>query len=245
MDIVARLDREVNEHVARTRFYHEDLTVERARMFVKQHRLNTRQRNSVLKLMVATNCPDWDLRLRIIASSSQELIADHEFGDGAAHWQILEDLGTAIGLSTPEMRDAQPTVTTYLCWLAWEALMRNRHWLEGLIANSCAERINCPGYGTGEFKLLGSSGMQNRKWREFFGLDAEQARFWGMHSEADIEHSNLGWQTIAERAESANMADDIVMACRVNLAVWERYLNGIIDAGDAVEQGRTEALYLW
>src|ERR1700691_5511024 len=126
MDVIDRLDREVNQHVERTRFYQEPLTLERAQMLVKQHRLNTRQRNSVLKLMVATNCPDWDTRLKIIGSSSQALIADHEFGGGKAHWQVLEDLGVTIGMDPADIQAARPTINTQISWLAWEALMRNR-----------------------------------------------------------------------------------------------------------------------
>jgi pyrroloquinoline quinone (PQQ) biosynthesis protein C len=244
MDVIDRLDREVNEHIERTHFYQEPLTLERAKMLVKQHRLNTRQRNSVLKLMVATNTPDWDTRMRIIASSSQEVIADHEFGDGKAHWEVLQDLGISIGMKKTEIEQAQPTVTTRICWLAWEALMRNRHWLEGLIANTCAERVNCPGYGTGEIKGVGFGGIQNRLWRETFGLSADQVQFWHMHSEADVAHSNLGWETVARDAERLHMVNDVVAACRINLAVWERYWNGIGDAGDAVAAGRTDGLYL-
>ena len=56
--VIARLDRVVNEFVARCRWFHEPMTRGRAKMFVLQHRLNTRQRNSVLKLKVATNCPE-------------------------------------------------------------------------------------------------------------------------------------------------------------------------------------------
>jgi len=74
------------------------MTKGRARMFAMQHRLNTRERNSVLKLKVATNCPDWDTRIGIIKACSEEVIADHEHGGGRAHWEILEDLGTRIGL---------------------------------------------------------------------------------------------------------------------------------------------------
>ncbi len=59
MSVVARMDRAVNEFVRRCRWFHEPMTRGRARMFVLQHRLNTRQRNSVLKLKVATNCTDW------------------------------------------------------------------------------------------------------------------------------------------------------------------------------------------
>ena len=52
------------------------MTKGRARMFALQHRLNTRQRNSVLKLKVATNCPDWETRMRVIGACSEEVIAD-------------------------------------------------------------------------------------------------------------------------------------------------------------------------
>src|SRR3981189_2498644 len=97
--VLARLDRVVDDFSRRTRYFREDMTKGRARMFAMQHRLNTRQRNSVLKLKVATNCPDWDTRIGILRARSEELIADHEPGGGRAHCQILEDLGTRIGLS--------------------------------------------------------------------------------------------------------------------------------------------------
>ena len=96
--VVALLDREVDAFVRRTGFFSERLTRGRATMFVLQHRQNTRQRNSVLKLRVATNCPDWDTRMRIIGAAAEEIIADHEHGGGRPHWAILEDLGLRIGL---------------------------------------------------------------------------------------------------------------------------------------------------
>jgi hypothetical protein len=96
--VLARLDRAVDDFCRRTRYFREDMTKGRARMFAMQHRLNTRQRNSVLKLRVATNCPDWDTRIGIIRACSEEVIADHEHGRGRAHWEIL-GLGTRIGLA--------------------------------------------------------------------------------------------------------------------------------------------------
>ncbi len=80
--VVARMDRVVDDFVRRCRYFHEPLTPGRARMFAMQHRLNTRQRNSVLKLKVATNCPDWDTRIGIIRACAQEVIADDEHGGG-------------------------------------------------------------------------------------------------------------------------------------------------------------------
>lgn len=234
MNVVARLDEVVNDHVNRTRFYHEPLTVERARVFVGQHRHNTRQRNSVNKLAVATNCPDWDTRIKIIKACSEEIIADHEFGEGKAHWEILEELGIAIGMDREAIRSAELLPSTRLAWLAWETLTRNRHWLEGLIANTCAERVNVPGYGQGKEREDGFSGVQREMWRKLFGLNDEQLRFWKMHTDADVIHSNMGWQTVARYAEQMAMEDAVVEACRVNLFVWQTYFDGIGSAGDAL-----------
>ena len=108
MSVVARMDKAVNEFVARCRWFHEPMTRGRARMFAKQHRLNTRQRNSVLKLKVATNCADWETRLRIIRACSEEVIADHQHGGGRPHWQILEDLGVRIGIKRAQLQRARP-----------------------------------------------------------------------------------------------------------------------------------------
>ena len=234
MDVIARLDALVDDFSRRCRFFDTPVTREIAEVFVRQHRLNTRQRNSVHKLAVATNTPIWEIRMRIIGSSAQELIADNEFGEGKAHWEILEDLGVSIGMDRDEIRAATPLPSTQLCWLAWETLTKNRHWLEGLMANTCAERINVPGYGNGRQRggrlVVGS---QRDQWRDLFGLDDKQLAFWSVHSEADIDHSNLGWQTVAQYAEEMKMEDAIVEACRINLIVWENYFNGIGDAARA------------
>ena len=139
--VLQRLDEVVNEFCLRTRYFREGMTPGRARMFVRQHRLNTRQRNSVLKLRVATNCTDWETRLNIIRACTQEVIADHEHGHGKAHWQILEELGVRIGMPLQEIREAPPLPSTQVCWAAWEGLMSNRHWIEGIVANKSPRTV--------------------------------------------------------------------------------------------------------
>ena len=236
--VIERLDEVVDDFVRRTRFFHEPLTRGRAQMFVLQHRQNTRQRNSVLKLRVATNCPDWETRMRIIGACSEEVIADHEHGGGRPHWAILEELGLRVGLSRGDMHEAPLLATTQLCWLAWEALMSNRHWLEGLIANTCAERSNIPGYGTGVMKERGWFGLERKRWGKLFKLGDSELEFFELHEEADIAHSNLGWETVARHATALGLADPVVNACRINLLVWENYLDGIATGGDALDRGR-------
>ena len=233
-DVVDRIDAEVQDFAMRTRFFHEPMTPGRARNFVRQHRLNTRQRNSVLKLKVATNCPVWKIRLQIIDACSQEVIGDHEHGGGRAHWEILEGLGKHIGMDLEkDIRKAEPLPSTQMCWNAWNGLMATTHWLEGLIANTCAERANIPGYGKGTMKEAGWFGLERERWGELFSLNEGQLEFFEIHGPADIEHSNLGWSNVAKYAKELSMEDQVVRACRENLVVWENYLNGIGAAGDA------------
>src|SRR5256886_16499066 len=108
MSVVGRMDKVVDDFARRCRWFREPLTQGRARMFALQHRLNTRQRNSVLKLKVATNCPDWETRMRIIGACSEEVIADHAHGGGRAHWQILADPGLRLGLKRARDPQGEP-----------------------------------------------------------------------------------------------------------------------------------------
>jgi pyrroloquinoline quinone (PQQ) biosynthesis protein C len=233
MSVVARMDKAVDDFVVRCRWFHEPLTKGRARTFALQHRLNTRQRNSVLKLKVAANCTDWDTRLRIIRACSEEVIADHEHGGGRPHWQILEDLGVRVGLKRAALQRAEPLPSTQLAWAAWDGLMANKHWLEGIVANTCAERANVPGYGAGAFRKAGWFGFERRRWQELFDLSEPELEFFELHTDADIEHSNTGWRAVEKFAKELHMEDAAVAACERNLYVWETYLNGIAAAGDA------------
>ena len=56
-----------------------------------------------------------------------------------------------------------------------------------------------------------------------------------MHSAADIKHSDLGWNAVAEHAEALNMEAAVVKACETNLIVWENYWNGICEGGDKMD----------
>jgi pyrroloquinoline quinone (PQQ) biosynthesis protein C len=229
--VLQRMDAVVDAYCKANRYQQEEMTPGRARTFVRQHRLNTRQRNSVLKLRVATNCPDWDMRLRILKACSQEIIADDEFGGGKAHWQIIEELGVAIGMTREDILAVKPLTSTQIAWAAWDGLMTNKHWLEGIVANACAERANVPGYGNGAARDHGNSWVQRHRWQKLFNLDDAQLAFFHVHEVADIDHSNLAWEAVAEHAERLGMEDQVVHACEVNLQVWTLYWHGICDAG--------------
>jgi pyrroloquinoline quinone (PQQ) biosynthesis protein C len=235
--VVAEMDKILDHFMDSTRYFHEPYNFGRAHMFVLQHRQNTRYRNSVLKLKVATNTPDWETRLRIIGASAEEIIADDEFGGGLPHWQILENLGVDTGLSREAIRAATPIKTTQLAWNAWNGLMSGSHWLLGLVANVVAERANISGYGTKlpSLKKHGWFGLERNRWKETTGLPDDKLGFFKLHEAADEIHSDLGWKAVGEHAARLHMEAEVLEAAKQNLAVWELYLNGIGDAGDELD----------
>jgi pyrroloquinoline quinone (PQQ) biosynthesis protein C len=137
-----------------------------------------------------------------------------------------------VGMRRSEIQKAKPLASTELCWAAWEGLMANRHWLEGIVANTCAERVNVPGYGKGDFRKRGWFGLERRRWGKLFRLQDDDLEFFELHTEADIEHSNTGWRAVEKFARELGMENAVVAACERNLHVWEHYLNGIAAAGD-------------
>jgi pyrroloquinoline quinone (PQQ) biosynthesis protein C len=231
------LDKILDDFCNRVDFVYSGFNPGRAHMFVMQHRLNTRQRNSVLKLKVATNTPDWDTRLRILGACYEELVKDEEFGGGKPHWLLLEDAGVAIGMNRTRIRAAKPLPTTQLAWNAWLGLMANCHWLEGLLANVISERTNIPGYGKGDFKKYGWLGIERRRWlKQFPKLTDDQIKFFKIHTVADEIHSDLGWKNLAKFARQLKMEDRLLELADQNLRIWEIYMNGIGDAGDALNK---------
>ena len=94
--VIAGIDKAVENFSKQNRMLNEPMTKGRAYMFVMQHRLNTRQRNSVLKLRVATNTPVWDVKMDILEACVEELVSDVEHGDGRPHWKVLEDSGCRL-----------------------------------------------------------------------------------------------------------------------------------------------------
>lgn len=240
-DVIERLDEQVSAFLDRVRYFNEPITLGRAQMFVMQQWKNNRLRNSVLKLRVAANCPIWDVKLRIFEACSEEIVGDHENAGGRPHWEIIEELGHAVGLTTEQVRNDGLQPSTELCWKSFDAMMSNTHWLEGLICNTAGERSVLPGYGKGEIGEIGTSGVERRRWAEDLGVSDDQLGYFKIHGVADIKHSNIGWEAVARYAKEYNMEDKIVDVCRLNFVIWETYFDGICKAGDKLDAERAAA----
>jgi pyrroloquinoline quinone (PQQ) biosynthesis protein C len=78
-------------------------------------------------------------------------------------------------------------------------------------------------------------GLERHRWGKLFKISDDKLDFFELHEEADIEHSDAGWNAVAKFARKLHMEDEVVEACRKNLMVWELYLNGIGAAGDRLK----------
>ena len=84
----------------------------------------------------------------------------------------------------------------------------------------------------GVMKEHGWFGLEHHRWKELFGLPDEKLVFFAIHEEADIEHSDLGWNTVVEHAARLNMEDAVVEACRTNLMACWQSISGSRPNGD-------------
>src|SRR5256884_9003411 len=67
-------------------------------------------------------------------------------------------------------------------------------------------------FRSGLVREQGWFGMERDRWGKLFGLSDDQLEFFGLHTEADIEHSNLGWHAVADHAARLGMEDAAVEA---------------------------------
>lgn len=132
---------------------------------------------------------------------------------------LVERAAAQIGLTQDQIDTAPLLPSTRMAWLAWDALVSDRHWLEGLVGNTCAERANIPGYGTGTQHKHGWFGLERERWaRVFPHLSDDDLEFFEVHEEADVEHSDMSWNAVAEHAAKLSMEDSVVAACRSSQA---------------------------
>ena len=111
------------------------LTVEAARMFVRQFGLFTRHSRRCWAYVVA-NCPHVEVRKFVTRHNLYE-----EEAMETSHYDLLARMGLRLGLKQEEIDDAKPLPTTLVALHSWEALTKNRDWVDGLTARSEERRV--------------------------------------------------------------------------------------------------------
>ncbi|HEV8724057.1 MAG TPA: hypothetical protein VGW77_25870 [Candidatus Binatia bacterium] len=132
-------------------FYSIKLTPERARIYLLQLGLYARQRRNNWP-QVAANCPEFDVKQRILSHEYEELVEDeHSKTD---HMDLIVRQGKEVGLSVDDVLNAEPLPTTKAAMYAWFWIARTRPWQEAIAASTIAEWTN-------DDRLLGDIGGGN------------------------------------------------------------------------------------
>ncbi|HMG41670.1 MAG TPA: iron-containing redox enzyme family protein [Acidimicrobiales bacterium] len=194
----------------------ENITKPMAIEFVKQFGLFPRHSRQCWANVVG-NCPILEVRRFVVTENLWEEEANEE----TSHYQLLVDMGVALGMTEDEITNAEPIPSTQTAFLAWETLTRTQPWIEGLAAKGSLEALNQAETGN-------LSGLSAKRWMANLGLSSDDVAFWGVHSELDQDHAHDTLEIIGKYATEQDL-DRAYVSSRKSHGVWLVLMNGIAD----------------
>ena len=228
------LDEMVREFLRTCRYLNEPLTRERARVWLLQHDIRVKHFNSRLKPRVASKCPHWDVRLRILKTCMEEVIDDPTIG--RPHTQLIKEVGQAIGIPTAEFDANRELPPTTIGLHIFENIATNGSWLEGWILGALGERIFV-GTGKGsELEKYGLCGLEEQRYQQVLGCSKDDVFFFTYHRKADAEHTADAWAAVARYAREERLEDRVLAAAGTSIWVhrllWDGPLGppGLLDS---------------
>ena len=181
-------------------FYSIKMTPERARIYLLQLGLYARQRRNNWP-QVAANCPELEVKQRILAHEYEELVEDEHSKTG--HMDLIVRQGKEVGLSADDVMNAAPLPTTKAAMYAWFWIARTRAWQEAIAASTIAEWTN-------DDRLLGDIGG-------------------GAHSKADVKHSDM-FLDVLEQYVAPGREQDVVTTATDSMDIHRVYFGGMAQA---------------
>jgi len=205
-------------------FYSVKMTVERARIYLLQLGIYVRQRRNFWP-QVAANCPDFDVKQRIMSHEYEELIEDEH--SKAGHLDLIFRQGKELGLSAEQILSAEALPTTKAAVYGWFWIARNRPWQEALAASTIAEWTN-------DDRLLGDIGGGNctrlyHIWKRDLRFSDNQMPNFTAHSKADVKHSDM-FIDVLEQHVVAGREQDIIETAKESMDLHRAYFGGMAHA---------------
>jgi pyrroloquinoline quinone (PQQ) biosynthesis protein C len=205
-------------------FYSIKLTPARARIYLLQLGLYARQRRNNWP-QVAANCPEFDVKQRILSHEYEELVEDEHSKTG--HMDLIVRQGKEVGLSVDEVMNATPLPTTKAAMYAWFWIARTRPWQEAIAASTIAEWTN-------DDRLLGDIGGGNcsrlyKIWSRDLNFSAAQMPNFTAHSKADVKHSDM-FIDVLEKYVAPGREDDVLTTATDSMDIHRVYFGGMAQA---------------
>ena len=205
-------------------FYSVPMTLERARIYLLQLSLYTRKRRDYWP-QVAANCPELEVKQRIMEHEYEELVEDEHSKHG--HLDLILRQGKEVGLSVEDILQAEPLPTTKAALYGWFWIARHRSWQESIAASTIAEWTN-------DDRLLGDIGGGNctrlyKIWkRDLSFADAQMPNFTA-HSKADVKHSDM-FIDVLERYVAPGREKDVLETAKDSMDLHRAYFGGMAHA---------------
>ena len=206
------------------RFYSIEMTMERARIYLLQLSLYVRQRRNYWP-QVAANCPEFDVKQRILAHEYEELVEDEH--SKAGHLDLIFRQGKEVGLSAQEILKAEALPTTKAAIYGWFWIARHRPWQEAIAASTIAEWTN-------DDRLLGDLGGGNcsrlyRIWRRDLNFRDDQMPNFTVHSKADVKHSDM-FIDVLEKYVAPGLEENVIQTAKESMDLHCVYFGGLAQA---------------
>jgi pyrroloquinoline quinone (PQQ) biosynthesis protein C len=205
-------------------FYGLEMTVARGRIYLLQLGIYVRQRRNFWP-QVAANCPDFEVKQRIMAHEYEELIEDEH--SKAGHLDLIFRQGKEVGLTVEEILNAEPLPTTKAAGYGWFWIARNRSWQEAIAASTIAEWTN-------DDRLLGDIGGGNctrlyNIWKRDLKFTDQQMPNFTAHSKADVKHSDM-FIDVLEQHVAPGREQDILDTAKESMDLHRVYFGGMAHA---------------
>jgi len=205
-------------------FYSVKMTERRAQIYLLQLSLYVRKRRDFWP-QVAANCPEFDVKQRIMSHEYEELIEDEHSKHG--HLDLIFRQGKEVGLSVEDILAAAPLPTTTAAIYAWSWIARNRAWQESIAASTIAEWTN-------DDRLLGDLGGGNctrlyKNWQRDLNFSDAQMPNFTAHSKADVKHSDM-FIDVLEKYVAPGREQDVLTTAKESMDIHRAYFGGMAQA---------------
>jgi pyrroloquinoline quinone (PQQ) biosynthesis protein C len=205
-------------------FYAIPMTMERARIYLLQLSLYTRRRRDFWP-QVAANCPELEVKQRIMEHEHEELVEDEHSKHG--HLDLILRQGKEVGLSVEDILQAESLPTTKAAIYGWFWIARNHPWQEAIAASTIAEWTN-------DDRLLGDLGGGNCTrlymiWQRDLNLKNSQMPNFTAHSKADVKHSDM-FIDVLEKYVAPGREKDVLSTAKESMDLHRAYFGGMAHA---------------
>lgn len=206
------------------RFYETPATRDRGKLYLAQLSIYVRHRRHYWP-QVAANCPEFEVKQRIMSHEYEELVEDDY--SPAGHLDLVFRQGRELGMSEQEILNAEPLPATRASVYGWWWIAQTRPWQEALAASTIAEWIN-------DDRLLndlggGHSTRLRRTWERDLGFKPRQMPNFMAHREADEKHSEM-FLDIFEKFVARGKERDVIGTARESMELHRAFFGGMAEA---------------